>query len=121
METVHVFAALRQFESREHLRELVDPKYTEGGDMVPSRFMSEIELGDFEPACIEVIHETEPMPLAQLVRDASWAHQWAHLIDSSILATAAICVFAPNTAGHPSGASIPHIGAFPYPGEQRHP
>lgn len=44
MPIVHVFASAGRFSSLEEMRAFIDPMYTEDGDMVPSRFMKEIEL-----------------------------------------------------------------------------
>lgn len=114
MATVHVWTATRRFTSFEEMRAFIDPTFTEDGDLIPSAFMREVELDGDTPACIEAIHQAEPAPLADLLAGASYAEQWVHLLDGSVLASEAVCVFEPNTVGRPIGASLRYLGAFPY-------
>lgn len=116
MATVHVFTSTGMFISFDQLREFIDQKYTEDGDGVPSPFMRETGLSDYEPACIEaiVISTGGPQPLHELLSEASYSNQWLAEVDSSKTADAAICVFEPNQLRHPSCSSLEYIGSYHY-------
>ena len=114
LEKVHVFINTGRFRSFEELREFVDETYTEDGDGVPSPFMREVGLTEYEPACIEAIHGEAPTTVAALLAGASYADQWLAKVDGSRVADSAICVFAPNRVAHPRGSSLEYVGAYAY-------
>ncbi len=100
----------------EELRGYIDQTYTEDGDGVASPFMREIGLSRCESACIEAVISASGSPeaLNDLLSGASYWDQWRHEVDGTVVADAAICVFAPNQPHHPAGASVRHIGSFDY-------
>jgi hypothetical protein len=114
LEKVHVFISTGRFRSFEEMREFINETYTEDGDGVPSPFMREVGLSEYEPACIETIHEDKPTALAELLAGASYEDQWLSKLDGKRIADAAICVFAPNRLSHPERSSLQYVGAFPY-------
>ena len=116
MASVHVFVSTGRFRSFEEMREYIDEPYTEDGDGVPSPFMSEVGLGEYEPGCIEAIPSAtgRPVPLADLLAGASYAEQWLPAVDPTRRADAAICVFEPNQVDHPAGCTLEYLGAFEY-------
>ena len=114
METVHIFVSTGRFHSFEEMRAYIDETYTEDGDGVPSKFMHEVELSDYEPGCIEALHRSEPVPLSQLLAGASYSDQWIPRLDLSRMADSAICVFGPNQVGRPIGSPLEYVGAFEY-------
>jgi len=114
MPTVHVFSSLGRFGSFEAIRSFVDPKYTEDGDVVPSPFMSEVQLCSFAPACVEVVWVPRACPLPELLREVSYASQWLVHVDTSLIASEAICVFAPNEPERPAGTSLHYCGGYVY-------
>lgn len=114
METVHVFIAAGRFHSFEEVRSFIDKTYTEDGDGVPSPFMREVGLSEYEPGCIEAIHASKPTTLAELLADASYNDQWLAKLDGNRVANAAICVFAPSFLAHPERSSWEYVGAFRY-------
>ena len=67
MATVHVFVATRRFASEREMDEFIDPTFTQDGDIVPSRFMREVELGGYEPGCIEAVHDADEKLVNSLV------------------------------------------------------
>jgi hypothetical protein len=115
-DTVHVFISTCLFRSFDEMRAYIDQTYTEDGDGIPSVFMREVGLSEYEPGCIEAItsESGSPMPLSDLLAGASYSDQWLPLLDGSRLADAAICVFAPNCAEHPESCSLEYLGAFTY-------
>jgi hypothetical protein len=114
--TVHIFVSTGRFKSFEEMRAYIDETYTEDGDGVPSAFMQEVGLSEYEPGCIEAIHSDSgrPISLAELLTGASYADQWLPGLDGSRLVDAAICVFSPNRLKRPEGCSLEYIGAFTY-------
>jgi hypothetical protein len=112
--TLHVFISTGRFRSFEQMREFIDETYTDDGDGIPSAFMGEVELSDYEPGCIEAVHEERPLPLSTLLADASYADQWLPKIDGARSADSAICVLAPNQVGQPHRSSMEYVGAFDY-------
>src|SRR5947209_12238371 len=114
METVHVFASTGRFRSFEEMRSFIDQTYTEDGDAVPSAFMHESDLSEYEPGCIEAIHSERPLPLAKLLAGCSFSERWLPQVDGSLTADSAICVFPPNVLGNPYGCSLTYVGAFTY-------
>ncbi len=56
MATVHVFVSTGRFHSSEEMRRFIDETYTDDGDGIPSPFMREVGLSEYEPMCIEAIH-----------------------------------------------------------------
>lgn len=113
---VHVFVSTGRFRSFEEMRAYIDETYTEDGDGIPSVFMREVDLSEYEPNCIEAIPSTSgsPVPLSELLAATSYSDQWLPNLDGPRLADAAICVFAPNRVGHPDGCSLEYLGAFGY-------
>jgi hypothetical protein len=114
LEKVHLFISTGRFHSFEEMREFIDETYTADGDGVPSPFMREVGLSDYEPGCIEAIHEGKPMTLAELLSGASYDDQWLPKVDGKRVADSAICVFAPNRLRHPQCSSLEYLGAFDY-------
>ena len=114
MKKVHVFISTGRFRSYEDVRAFIDKTYTEDGDGVPSAFMREVGLSDYEPACIEAIHGRTPTALAALLAEASYADKWLPQVDGSRVADSAICVFAPNRVERPHGSSVEYVGAYDY-------
>jgi hypothetical protein len=112
--TVHIFISTGRFPSFDEIRVYIDETYTEDGDGVPSAFMREVGLSEYEPACIEAIPSESGMavPLSVLLADASYSDQWLPDLDESRGADAAICVFAPNRIEDPEGCSLEYLGAF---------
>jgi hypothetical protein len=96
------------------MRAFIDETYTEDGDGVPSQFMREVGLIDYEPDAIEAIHEGKPTALAELLAGASYGDQWLPKLDGKRVADSAICVFAPNRLSHPQRSSLEYVGAFDY-------
>lgn len=116
MDQVQVFVCSGRFKSVPEMRGFIDETYTEDGDGLPSAFILEVELDDYEPNCIEAIPSAtgEPLPLSELLAGASYADQWVPLLDGGRLADAAICVYPPNVVVNPSGSSLEYLGAFPF-------
>jgi hypothetical protein len=114
VETVHVFVAHGRFRSHAELRAFIDPAYSEDGDMVPSQFMRETGFCNYEPACIERVRAPTPLPVRKLLGGTSYADQWLHQLDESLVADSAICVFSPNLLEHPQRASVQYVGVFPF-------
>ena len=114
MATVHVFVSSGRFRSFEEMRYFVDKAYTEDGEGIPSPFMREVGLSNYEPGCIEAIHSECPTPLSELLADASYAEQWLPHLPATRMADAAVCVFAPNEVRHPRGCSLEYCGPFEY-------
>ncbi|MEU5437297.1 immunity 22 family protein [Streptomyces sp. NPDC020719] len=116
---VHVFLSRGRFSSNEYLRDYVDERWSENGDAEPSAFMGAAGMAELEPMCIEAIHAHDAGHLAPVVpevllRDASYADQWLPHVESTELADAAICVFAPNVVTNPHGTSLHYLGQFTY-------
>ena len=114
MAVLHLFTCSGRFGSFEEMRSFIDPTYTEDGDMMPSAFMKEVQLEEFEPAGIEAIWEPRPLPLSQLLRESSWADQWLPQVDRSLSASEAICVFEPNRLRQPTRTSLKYCGTCRY-------
>jgi hypothetical protein len=114
MDTVHVFVTAGRFRSFAEMRAFVEETYTEDGDGVPSAFMREVGLSGYEPGCIECVHRPDPVPLCELLAEASYSDQWLPRLPAGRLADAAICVFAPNKVTQPEGCSLEYVGAFGY-------
>ena len=123
MPTVHVFTSTGRFSSFEQMREFIDATFTEDGDLVPSRFMDEVQLNGYEPGCIEATHAPEPTSLRDLLYGVSYGEQWLHLVDPSVVASEAICVLEPNTLAGPRNrrcaTAAPTTTVSPYPGAGR--
>lgn len=111
---VHIFVSTDQFQSLKDVRSFIDPTYTEDGDIVPSVFIKEIELTNYEPNCIEAIYSVHKTVLWTLLAKASYAEQWLDHVDATIEANTAICVFAPNHVSIPNNCSLSYCGAFTY-------
>jgi hypothetical protein len=116
LDTVHVFVSTGRFRSFEEMRAYIDETYTEDGDGVPSAFMREVGLSEYEPGCIEAVPSASglPVPLSELLAGASYSGQWLPHLDGSRAADAAVCVFAPNRVERPEGCSLEYLGAFRY-------
>lgn len=117
MPTVHVFACSGRFASWEALQAYVSPAYTDDGDAVPSPFMLETGLTDYEPACIASALQASPAPLAQLLDGVSYAGSWlaqACADAQGRLADTGVCVFAPNRLAHPQRSSLHYVGSYAY-------
>jgi hypothetical protein len=114
MSLVHVFISSGRFRNFAAMREFIDETYTEQGDGVPSAFMLEVGLEDYEPMCIEATHSPHAIPLTQLIGGASYASEWLHRLPGNLVADAAICVFEPNLLTRPHESSLTYLGAFEY-------
>ncbi len=116
MKSVHIFISTGRFKSLQEMRAFIDETYTDDGDGVPSTFMREVGLSEYEPGCIEaILSETgRPVPLKELLEGASWCDQWLPALDGLRRADAAICVFAPNRVERPGNCSLEYIGPFEY-------
>jgi hypothetical protein len=116
MDTVHVFISAGRFRSLVEMRAFIDQRYTEEGDAVPSEFMREVQLSEYQPECIEAILSDwgQLAPLSELLAGASYSDQWLDKIDRSRAADAAICVFGPNNVARPEQCSLEYLGAFRY-------
>ncbi|MEV7023304.1 hypothetical protein [Kitasatospora sp. NPDC093558] len=116
---VHVFLSRGRFSSFEDIRDYVDEGWSEDGDAEPSVFTLEAGIAELEPMCVEAIHAQDDGHLAPvapevLLREASYADQWLPQVESTELADAAICVFAPNVVTNPHGTSLHYLGRFTY-------
>jgi len=116
MDTVHIFVSTGRFRSVEEMRAYIDETYTEDGDGLPSAFMEEVDLDEYEPGCIEAVPSASglPVPLSELLAGASYADQWLPQVDGARRADAAVCVFTPNLVENPGGCSLEYLGAFGY-------
>ena len=116
MPTVHVFASTGRFRSLAELRAYIDPEYSDDGDEIPSAFMEEVGLEEYEPGSIEAIPSPSgrPVPLAELLAGASYSDQWLPAVAGNCRADAAVCVFAPNEVTRPTGSTLEYVGAFEY-------
>ena len=114
MATVHIFASVGRFASFEQLRAFIDPTYTEDGDAIPSVFIREVQLTEFDPSCIEAIFSKRTVPLVKLLEGASYCDQWLSRLPRNSQANAAICVFEPNLVQKPFDGSLEYCGAFTY-------
>jgi len=112
--TVHLFVSSGRFHSFTDMRTFIDARYTEDGDSIPSAFMTEIALRDYEPGCIEAIHSDEPVPVSQLLNGASWGSAWVHAVPADLVADSAICVYSPNIATTPGNASVRYVGTYEF-------
>jgi hypothetical protein len=110
--TVHVFVSTGRFPSFEQLSAYIDATYTEDGEGTPSAFMEEVDLHDYQPGCIEAItsESGRPVPVAELVAEASWSERWLPAIDGARTADAVIAVFSPNVVAHPERCSLEYLG-----------
>jgi Immunity protein 22 len=55
MATVYVFLSTGRFRSLKEMRQFIDQTYTEDGDGIPSSFMREVGLSEYE-----LRHESTP-------------------------------------------------------------
>jgi hypothetical protein len=111
---LHLFVARARFKSLADIYAFIDQTYTEDGERIPSRFMLEVELSDYDPMCIESFHSARPLPLAELLRGASFGAQWIAHLDAARVAESAICVFSPNAVANPERTSLEYVGAIRY-------
>jgi hypothetical protein len=114
MDAVHIFVSTGRFRSFVEMRSYVEELYDIDGASLPSAFIREIGLSDYEPACIECVHSFAPVSLEVLLASASYSNQWLQKLDIAGLADAGICVFAPNKVKHPEACSLKYVGAFDY-------
>lgn len=114
MATLHISICTGRFSSFREMRRFIDETYTTDGDGIPSPFIREVGLSEYEPMCIEAIHSERPIPLRDLLADASWSDQWLPQLPESGPADAAICLFEPNRVEHPQDSSLTYLGAFEY-------
>ena len=114
MALVHVFISADRFSTSDELREFLDKTYTDDGDGIPSVFICEVGLSQYESSCIEAVHSDGPVPLRELLNGVSYSDQFLPLIDGDLLANVAICVFAPNRIHAPERSSLTYLGAYPY-------
>lgn len=116
MEEVHLFVSTGRFRSLAEMRAYTDKSYDDDGNGLPSAFITEVGLDEYEPNCIEAYPSPtgRPVPLAELLAGASFADQWLPAVDGARLADAAVCVFPPNVVGNPAGCALEYLGAFEY-------
>jgi len=116
MEQVHVFASTGRFRSLAEMRAYTDKTYDDDGNGLPSPFITEVGLDEYEPNCIEAYPSASgrPVPQAELLAGASYWEQWLPAVDGTRLADAAICVFPPNLVENPAGCTLEYLGAFEY-------
>ena len=114
MAQVHIFISRGRFKSFKEMRSYIDPIYTEDGEATDSAFIKEVQLSEYEPMCIEAVHSEKVVPLAVLLKDASYSEQWLSKLDLTKEADATICVFEPNKVNHPKGSSMEYCGAHFY-------
>lgn len=107
---VHIFVSLGQFHSWEQVTAYLDPTYTEDGDCLPSTFMRETHLDEFEPTCIEVQHFTTPRQGRDLFPGFSWSDRWAQQVECLSEADTVICVFPPNQLVTPEQTVLTYLG-----------
>jgi hypothetical protein len=112
MATVHVFVSSGRFATLDDIRRFIEPTYTDG-ECIESLFNEEVGLEDYTPVCFESVIQAEPMGLAELLL-VSYSEQWMHLLDPTVRACEAICVYTPNRVTRPQGSSMLYCGAFPY-------
>ena len=92
MSAVYVFSSIGRFQSFKDLRKYIDKSYTADGVGIPSDFIQEVGLSEYEPACIEaVVSETGIISLEELLADVSYADQWKINFPLGRKADAAIC------------------------------
>ena len=116
---VHVFTCSGRFASWEALQAYLAPTYTEDGDELPSPFILETGLTQYEPACVESAMLASPAPLAQLLDGVSYGDSWlaqACADAQGVLADTSVCVFAPNQLAHPQRSSLHYVGSYAYAG-----
>lgn len=118
MAKVHVFLSTGRFRSFREIWNFIDETTTKDGDPIPSAFIQEIGLTDFEPGCIEAFPSKSGKPISarKLLETASYADEWVDKVDASRTADAAICVFEPNQVKTPKKTSLEYLGSFPYDG-----
>jgi hypothetical protein len=116
MDTVHVFISTGRFRSFAEMRAYIDQTYTADGEGVPSPFMAEVGLSNYEPGCIEAMRSSlgKAVPLTELLAGTSYSDQWLAGLDGSRLADSAICVFGPNGLDRPKDCSLTYLGGFVY-------
>jgi len=115
MPSVLLFISLRGFESEEALARYLHPSYSEDGDMIPSDFIREVALTNYEPMCIEAVYEEEPTAVRHLVAGCSHADQWARRLPQDLKADVSVVVYSPNTVSFPEAARrLQFCGIFPY-------
>jgi hypothetical protein len=83
LEKVHVFNIPGRFRSFEEMWEFIDKTYTEDGNGIPSPFMREVGLSEYEPDAIEAIHKGKPTSVAELLAGASYDDQWHAKVDGN--------------------------------------
>ena len=119
MSDVHLFISTGRFKSFRDMRKFIDPTYTDDGDEVPSTFMREVGLWQFEPGCIEAIYKQVPTELVDLLAGVSYVDQWLSQVDGGYTANAAICVFPPNQLRNPKRCSLEYVGSFKFQTAQK--
>jgi hypothetical protein len=111
MATLHVFVSTGRFHSRDAVREFVDETCDDDGEGIPSPFMAEVGLREYEPGCIEVTHRARPTPLAELLAGASYADQWLPRRPDGRRGGLRL---RPNEVEHQEGSPLEYCGAFEY-------
>ncbi len=112
---IHAFIAKGQFQSDTDLRAYFDPTYDAQGCMVPSPFMREIGLSDYEPGRITAIRRDRPVRASRLLAHISRGKEWAGLRPGrTLLADTAVCVFTPARVAYPRLCSLRYLGGFEY-------
>lgn len=117
MPLVHVFASCGRYTSEQAWQHYLMPGSTDDGELVPSQFMLETGLADFEPGCIESVTVETPQTLEVLLDGVSYGESWLDAARTQVagsLFTTCVCVFAPNTLAHPQRCSLNYLGAYKY-------
>lgn len=118
LEAVHVFISIGRFHSDEELKAFLDPTYDQDGNMTASVCMREVELSNYEPACIESMRSERPVALKELLPGFSYIDKWLQQVleqlDDPPFVDAVVCVFSPNRLGNPQGSSLNYLGIFEF-------
>ena len=85
---------------------------------MPSLFMREVGLRNYEPGAIETVRRDQPVPVADLLAGASSSDDWLRDPDESLLVDTAVCVFTPNRVANPAACSLLYLGLFEYSTER---
>ena len=111
---VHIFVSCGRFANAADLASFVQPTYTPDGEMVPSKFMTEIGMSSYEPMAIERDFYPRRTDLLSALPSFSYANQFPLVRLTRTLIDAIICVYSPNEVRSPDRSSLDYVGAFKY-------
>jgi hypothetical protein len=111
---VHIFVSRGRFANEDQLAQFVEPNYTEDGDLISSKFMTEIGLESFEPMAIERTFYPKKTDLLSAIHGFSYADQFPLVRLEPTSINTIICVYSPNTVRTPNRSSLDYVGAFKY-------